>query len=412
MYKFFIFFLMTLSFSSFADEEMLMKKYNRSLYKISTIDKLTNSSTSYGSGFLMDKEGYLITNYHVISSYVRNQSQNRIEFENAFNKSKGALKVVQFDIVNDLALLKIDTSITSEHFFVVSEKTIQQGNELFSFGNPKGTGITIVKGLYNGIYEKSRRGKINFTGPINSGMSGGPVIDQYENLIGVNVESSGNSVGYLVNAEHVSTLYNNRKSPSLDFDLSISNQVKSWSESTITTIDDLSKFFIVKNAGMISVDFNEYKCSSSGTLELKGTDYELNVHLCNNEENIYIDSKNSLSGISTKSVYVFLEKDKKKNKEDLYSTFRSIYFDENRFLLGANVDKETSCSNNNFIEQNNVVLIKTCISNIKKTGDTFLFTIRTLKKSDHNGLVFNELTLNGLSQEQSIRIAKLYMEKV
>jgi serine protease Do len=400
--------------SSIANEDVLMKKYNGSLYKIKTIDNLTKARMSYGTGFLVDLDGYLITNYHVISSYVINKEKYTLEFENSLDKSKGDLEVISFDIINDLALLKINTKIDSTNFFNLSKNNIKQGNQLFSFGNPHGIGITIIGGLYNGIHEKSSRGKINFSGNINSGMSGGPVIDKHENLIGVNVQTSGNGMGYLVNAKHVKKLYEDRLNPVSNFKQRISSQVNEWSKKLTNELVVEKDLFNVLQTGIITLDTGNYKCSSSGSDKLWADDnYILNLHSCGANEAIYLDEENSLKGIKTKSIYVYLKKDGKPSKTTLYSTFDDVYYDKNPIFSYSNKEsEELICSSDNFIRKNKVILVKTCLSNFKEIDDSYNFTITSLKELTKGSLVFNQLFMSGLSKENSIRLAKLYVEKL
>ena len=62
-------------------------------------------------------------------------------------------------------------------FFEISDTTPTKGEELFSLGNPHDLGMIVVPGTYNGLKKESFNDRIHFTGSVNSGMSGGPVVN-------------------------------------------------------------------------------------------------------------------------------------------------------------------------------------------------------------------------------------------
>ena len=81
-----------------------------------------------------------------------------------------------------------------------------RGERLFAMGNPLDLGMTIVEGTFNGFLEKSLYKKIHFTGSINPGMSGGPVLNRDGDVIGINVATAGNQISFLVPARYAIAL--------------------------------------------------------------------------------------------------------------------------------------------------------------------------------------------------------------
>ena len=73
-------------------------------------------------------------------------------------------------------------------------------------GNPHDLGMILVPGTYNGLQKYSFYPRIHFTGAVNSGMSGGPAVDANGQIVGVNVASAGNQLGFLVPAEALQRL--------------------------------------------------------------------------------------------------------------------------------------------------------------------------------------------------------------
>jgi len=81
-----------------------------------------------------------------------------------------------------------------------------QGDTIYSLGNPHDIGFTVIPGTYNGMDEGSYYRHIHFSGSINAGMSGGPVLNRDGGVVGVNVSSAGNQVSFLVPADALRTL--------------------------------------------------------------------------------------------------------------------------------------------------------------------------------------------------------------
>jgi hypothetical protein len=211
MKAFFILVFIVLSNSSFATEqaEQLFNQLKPSLYQIKLIDKASGEKSSIGSGFQISKDGIIATNYHVISSYALHPKKYRIEYlDNAGNT--GLLALQSVDVINDLALVKRKMDSLSGNdinFFQLSNTAPHKGEKLFSLGNPHDLGMIVVPGTYNGLKKESFNERIHFTGSINSGMSGGPVVNKQAKVVGINVATSGNSIGFLVPHDKLKNLY-------------------------------------------------------------------------------------------------------------------------------------------------------------------------------------------------------------
>ncbi|WP_371193404.1 serine protease [Glaciecola sp. SC05] len=177
--------------------ENLYTDYKEVLYQIKIIDKESSQKSTIGSGFLINATGLAVTNYHVVSDYILSPDKNHIEVED-ISGNKSLASLVSFDVVNDLALIQIELSTASEIFLPIAESLPTQGTTIYSLGNPHDLGMIVVPGTYNGLKKHSFYQKIHFTGSVNSGMSGGPVINESGHVIGVNVASAGNQLGFLV----------------------------------------------------------------------------------------------------------------------------------------------------------------------------------------------------------------------
>lgn len=140
-----------------------------------------------GSGFIWDKQGRVVTNYHVISD------ANRLEVTLADHSTwKAALVGVAPD--RDLAVLQISAPAEKLHPIAIGESNnLLVGQKVFAIGNPFGLDQTLTTGVVSALGReiKSVTGRtihdvIQTDAAINPGNSGGPLLDSAGRLIGVN----------------------------------------------------------------------------------------------------------------------------------------------------------------------------------------------------------------------------------
>jgi len=173
--------------------------------QIRVVLKATDSQAAIGSGFIVSADGLVVTNYHVISDFALDPDRYRLEFVRG-DSARGPLRLLNFDVVHDLALLTMDRRAPQHSLLYPDE--LRLGERVFSMGNPLDLGLTVVEGTYSGLLERSLYQKIHFTGAINPGMSGGPALTRDGRVFGVNVSvrRDGQLVSFLVPARFVRTL--------------------------------------------------------------------------------------------------------------------------------------------------------------------------------------------------------------
>lgn len=157
-----------------------------SVLQIQTLPLGSDSPYSYGTGFAVGPDKLILTNYHVVSSVVMDPDRYRLEFL-LQDGSKGALVVLAIDVAHDLAVVRGNTGAIPG--LSLDRRVPEKGSRGFSIGFPENQGITVTEGIVNGLSEDSARGAIHFSGPVNSGMSGGPAVDTLGRVFGVNVAS-------------------------------------------------------------------------------------------------------------------------------------------------------------------------------------------------------------------------------
>ncbi len=174
--------------------------YKDSIVQIRILEASTGARAVLGSGFLVGDDGRIITNYHVIADLIQKPGQYRAEIVHS-NGKIGALRVLNFDVVHDLALVRTDVPVVAH--LILSSAPIEKGFRVYALGSPLDLGMTIVEGTYSGLLQESLYEKIHFTGSINAGMSGGPALLADGSVIGVNVATAGNQISFLVPAAYV-----------------------------------------------------------------------------------------------------------------------------------------------------------------------------------------------------------------
>lgn len=142
-----------------------------------------------GSGFFINEDGFLITNYHVIEKETRIEVTVFQKAKNGFEAKK--FKKVKIEAINpfvDLALLKVeDLGDTKLSFVYLGDiDNIKTGEEVFAIGNPLGLERTVT----NGVISTTNRAfegllYIQTNADINPGNSGGPLFNLAGEVIGV-----------------------------------------------------------------------------------------------------------------------------------------------------------------------------------------------------------------------------------
>ena len=250
------FFISSNAFSQEQSEENFEQYYDL-IYQIKVVAKKAGGKSSIGSGFQISESGLIITNYHVISSYVQVPEKNQITYE-SHTGEVGKLELIEFDVINDIALLQHPKP--SKRFLSLSTEPLSKGDSIFSLGNPGDFGIKLVKGPNNGMADHRYDDLILFSASINGGMSGGPALNKFGDVVGVNVSSAGGQLSFLVPVSKVFTLVDQVEiTKQSDFQSEIARQIKVWQRKRIGELIDsdwsIEPFVDKQLFGQIRSDF-------------------------------------------------------------------------------------------------------------------------------------------------------------
>jgi S1-C subfamily serine protease len=155
--------------------------------------------TATGSGFVIDSDGHLLTNNHVVAG------ADNITVQLGDSEKTYDATVVGRDPATDLALLKIDAPSDQLHPLALGDSSkAAVGDPVVAIGNPFGLDRTVTSGIVSALQRQiqapngfSISNVIQTDAAINPGNSGGPLIDSEGNVIGINsqIETGGGSNG-------------------------------------------------------------------------------------------------------------------------------------------------------------------------------------------------------------------------
>ena len=188
-YIFVILFTVALSWYFISDNNnKLVSAADKSISSVVTISSSAQSNLSYsnnksgiGSGVIFSKEGYIVTNLHILNSKNIN-----VQLNNGKNYSAS---IIGIDKNADIAVLKISADENLNPINIANSDNLKIGDKVLAIGNPYGIGISVSNGIVSATgrdYGNPYLQLIQTDAAINPGNSGGALINENGNLIGIN----------------------------------------------------------------------------------------------------------------------------------------------------------------------------------------------------------------------------------
>ncbi|MCL6560991.1 MAG: trypsin-like peptidase domain-containing protein [Firmicutes bacterium] len=197
-----------------------------------------------GSGFIMSKDGYILTNEHVIDG------ANEIKVTvTGFDKEFDA-KVVGADYDLDLALLKIGAGADLPFLNLGNSDQIRVGNWVIAIGNPYGldhtvtTGVISAKGRPIEVNDRRYENLLQTDASINPGNSGGPLLNLKGEVVGINtaINAQAQGIGFAIPTSTVLGVLQDLKDSE--------NKVRPWVGVQVRSVDDeIARYLGLTNAG-------------------------------------------------------------------------------------------------------------------------------------------------------------------
>jgi S1-C subfamily serine protease len=152
-----------------------------------------------GSGFLIDTEGHIVTNNHVV------EGADKVEVKLGSSDKTYTAEVVGTDPATDVALLKVDAPVENLHPLALGDSSnVEVGEPVVAIGNPFGLDRTVTSGIVSALQRQIQAPNgfsishvIQTDAAINPGNSGGPLIESEGKVIGINsqIQTGGSGNG-------------------------------------------------------------------------------------------------------------------------------------------------------------------------------------------------------------------------
>jgi serine protease Do len=170
----------------------------------------TNQKRSLGSGVLINDEGFILTNEHVIAKAAKIHVvlSDKQEFD---------ASVIGADIKSDLAIIKISSNKPLPYIEMGRSDDLMIGEQVLAIGNPFGLQQTVTTGIISALNRNIRAGKnmvysdfIQVDASINPGNSGGPLLNINGSLIGINtaIYQKAEAIGFAIPIDHAKRIVN------------------------------------------------------------------------------------------------------------------------------------------------------------------------------------------------------------
>lgn len=383
------------------------QEYYDQVYQIRVISSQAGSKSSIGSGFQVTLDGLIVTNYHVVSSFVLSPETFQIEYQ-SHTGEKGSLQLLDFDVVNDLAVLR--HSNPQARVLNFARQDLNKGEIVYALGNPHDYGTTLVNGANNGMVEHSYNDKILYSGSLNSGMSGGPALNENGEVVGVNVATAGSQLSFLVPAKKAMTLVDaKREIAQADYLLEIAKQIKSWQRPRVQELIDQEwgqeTFAGLNLFGEIRKDF---QCWGRTNDDNEARHVEHTSKSCRSGDSIYLDPE-----LSAGELYFSFEHSKTLdlNATQFVARYQSIMRPRNK----SNFEHSTNFQcHTDFVDNKNAqsfVRVTTCIRAYKKIRELYdsLFLVEQVRNDEK---VISHFSVSAVEKDQIQAVNQKFFEEL
>ena len=253
--------------------------------------KIDTIQFSSGTGFLINTQGYIVTNRHVIER----ATELYVTFTIDQIKHRRKATIIDWDLYNDIAILKADIGgiFNKTPKICFSTKELNPGDPIYTQGYPSpsimGEKIKLTNGIINSISGfQDDESSYQISAPIQPGNSGSPLYDKFGNVKGIIVASftNGQNVNYAIKSEYIKKHLSVHKitlSSSISTE-SINSQIKSL-QSSVCLIETIAP----------KVYYSELECKENKISKLeyyKGCDEEqLKSFFSEEKDRIFKDEK-------------------------------------------------------------------------------------------------------------------------
>jgi S1-C subfamily serine protease len=383
------------------------------LLQIRMLLKNGRSQSSVGSGFLVGTSSLVLTNYHVVSQMALDPDVYIGEYVDTDGKT-GPVELLAVDVLHDLAVVRVNREGTG--FFQVPDHPVRltQGQYLYSLGNPLDLGFAISEGAYNGVVTRSFYDQLIFTGPINSGMSGGPSVTASGTVAGINVSKrrDGESVSFLVPVRFAQELLRKvaaQPHPPKDFNPLIAQQLLAHQREMIDRL--LAEPLSIKTMGPYHVPVREsqqLRCWGRTNFRLEA-EFSGDSVSCAMEVAVYVSDSQQTGHVSMSHLYL-----RSAGMHPLqFAALASTRFRVDRIGASRDVRLTRPSCTEQFVHTASLQLrAVTCVRAYRKFAGLYNFTLLTASTDDGQASLQSRLDLAGVSYENGMRATRAFLSSL
>lgn len=223
-------------------QKQQLERLRPSLIDINLNLSRVDSLSARGSGFLAGRQDWIITNFHVVDRKLHRYSDHRLLVLGSKGQRFNA-KIIAVDVAADLAVLQSDYPLPGA-FLTPHTEPLEKGEKLYAYGKSEGDEFRVSAGTFTRNIRDGSISELVFSGRLEAGMSGGPVLDSRGRLVGVNqsimLEHPYDS--RLVNAEDVQKILTKAaQSPYASADAAIQDMVQQYRDLAAFEVDVITK---------------------------------------------------------------------------------------------------------------------------------------------------------------------------
>lgn len=402
----------TLSGQPDGGAQVLFANHHASVLQIRVMDRAANNKSSTGSGFIVNDQGLVATNYHVIASTIDAPDKYRIE---VLLKDESVLvaEVKNVNIVSDLALLQV--VLPQAAALTLATTASLKGDTVYAMGFPYDLGITVIPGTYNGLAPHGAANRVHFSGSLNAGMSGGPAFNEQGEVIGVNVATAGNQMSFLVPVQDLKDLIaSGTPDPEVSYAELLVQQLQDNSQRMISQLLD-GNWETVPLGGARALDevTDFLRCWGSSKNTNDSTDKQpfYAMRSCQTDHNIYV--KQGLSTGKIELQFYWLESTEL-NAIQFYNYYQRIFSRYRPGNVGRKQDLGNWSCEEGFVTTDNAnnELTKSvfCVRAYKKLRGIYdvLFLQGSVSRDQQAHMI--HFTIAGTTQELALAFTERFME--
>jgi serine protease Do len=390
----------------------VFRRFAGRVVKVEVSETGSAAKAGVGSAFFAAADGRLVTNYHVIAQLVQDPERYRAVMVNNAGDTTG-VRVLAIDVVHDLAVITGD--LQPAQWFALGALRVAQGQRLYSLGHPLDEGIAIVEGTYNGNLPHTLYPRIRFTGAINPGMSGGPAITVDGRVVGVNVSTAGNELGYLVPVDRAAALLELTGAPGYEPPADLLGeagaQIRANQERYLAALLRDSGATVTLGRWRLPTQPAEYfDCWADAAPEDEHQPYGATDHFCSTNDDIFVSADQSSGVVEFEHQLITSTA---LNRFRFYALYTG-FFHDNWHDVGAGPDEVTGyrCRTGHVRKGPLTFATVFCVRRYRKLNGLYDAVFRLAALGEPRRGLLTTLTMSGVTFANAREMARRYVERI